>query len=739
MSRSMYIDAIHPEEVRVAIVQDGDLKDFESDVASRVITKGNIYLAKVVRVEPSLQAVFVDYGADRHGFLSLNEIHPDYYQLPVDDKEELEEYLAKIKKNATDEKKNQSQEAEPQEIDEIGQGGEGDLADDENDDEEIELDDAYLNKAKAKFYRRYKIQEVIKPRQIILVQVVKEERGNKCAAMTTYISIAGRYCVFMPNSRKGNGISRRINDPQERKRIKTILSELASENIGGVVIRTAGISGNKQDIKRDYESLNRLWGEIRDKTLISNAPCLIHEEDSFIKRTIRDLYSRDIEEILVAGTEVYKQAKQFIKTITPSHAKKVKLYKEQNCSLFNKYGIEEQISTIYQSTVKLKSGGYLVIHPTEALVSIDVNSGRSTRERNIEETAFNTNIEAAIEVARQIRLRDLAGLIVVDFIDMGDKRRNAAIERTIKEALKADRSRVQMTRLSQFGLLEISRQRLCPSVTEGHTSVCPHCHGFGVIRSMGNMTVQLLRSLESNAIKEDVNNITVSVFPDIGIHLLNNNRADIYNIESKNNVHININLDKSVPISEFIIETDSPDKPVKNACDKTANQSKDGANCEQNSADDGVNKKSSRRRRRRKNKNSKNNPSLAENESPINEANDTGNHTDVNEAESVVADEQKFILASNEENSENTPLEKKAKPSRRRRSKKAMNNRSSAGEEAGQSDASTDKRSESKTNDKSDDKELNSIDAKSKDNFIKQNSENLQASNKKGWWKRILE
>ncbi|MBV8908066.1 MAG: Rne/Rng family ribonuclease, partial [Sphingomonas sp.] len=476
MSMRMLIDARHPEETRVAVVKGNRIEEFDFESAEHKQLKGNIYLAKVTRVEPSLQAAFVDYGGNRHGFLAFSEIHPDYYQIPKADREALlreeaehaaeEERLRAAEYNGEDDHDEEAE--EPSALDdevsdetngednghgpeEHGTGSNRSPVDESAADE--------LRRKRQNLRRRYKIQDVIQRRQVLLVQVVKEERGNKGAALTTYLSLAGRYCVLMPNTSHGGGISRKISNGADRKRLKSIMSDLNLPKTMGLIVRTAGLSRTKTEIKRDFDYLARLWDEIRERTLSSTAPALIYRDSDLIKRAIRDLYHREIDEVVVEGEEGYKAARGFMKLLMPSHVKRVKLHSETT-PLFQRQGVEDQLSAMYQPIVQLKSGGYLVINPTEALVSIDINSGRSTREHNIEQTAYNTNLEAAQEIARQLRLRDMAGLIVIDFIDMEQSSHVRKVEKAMKEALKNDRARIQVGRISSFGLMEMSRQRL---------------------------------------------------------------------------------------------------------------------------------------------------------------------------------------------------------------------------------------------------------------------------------------
>ncbi len=529
-SKTMLIDASHPEETRVVVLSGNRLEDFDVEVESRKRLKGNIYLAKVTRVEPSLQAAFVDFGGNRHGFLSFSEIHPDYCQIPIEDRQALVAEHGTDEKADADGKSVDDGEADGEELETIG----GD------DSEEVE---AHWVKPSL---RRYKIQEVIKRRQVMLIQVVKEERGHKGAALTTYISLAGRYCVLMPNTARGGGISRKITNGADRKRLKTVLGNLGIPEGVAVIVRTAGINRSKPEIKRDYEYLMRLWDGIRNLTLQSMAPALIHEEGNLIKRAIRDLYSRDIDEIIVNGDAAYRMAKDFMKLMIASHAKRVKKYRETGKSLMHFYQMESQLDAIHSPEVQLKSGGYIVFSPTEALVAIDVNSGRSTKERNIEETALKTNMEAADEVARQLRLRDLAGLIVIDFIDMEVRRNNAKVERQLKEAMRNDRARIQMGRISLFGLLELSRQRLRPSLIETSSEPCPYCNGTGIRRSTESAALNVLRAIEEEGNGNRSKEIIVHVSTEVALYILNQKRAALTDIESRYGFTVNLSSDDSL-------------------------------------------------------------------------------------------------------------------------------------------------------------------------------------------------
>ncbi|NOX82030.1 MAG: Rne/Rng family ribonuclease [Alphaproteobacteria bacterium] len=704
MTKKMLIDAAHPEEVRVALLSQGKIEDFDFESAAKRPLRGNIFLARVTRVEPSLQAAFVDYGGNRHGFLAFSEIHPDYYQIPISDRQLLQEAEQEVVKlaaelelvqrgdeddddNGHDEDDDDGQDiaavAEDEEVDEQpaaeatssdSEAGDGDGEDtaesadlndaevsdakasdapskDEEEEEEedvkndasdaantsdnnaakgAEEDDnspavaaaedgeaedsaeedaeedtvaeasgvedgdaaedaadteddsgenanaedddaeddnaeggaeaksasASARKARAQLFERYKeakrkrsnllrnykIQEVIKRRQILLIQVVKEERGNKGAALTTYMSLAGRYCVLMPNTARGGGISRKIAHASDRRRLRRIVDSLDVPQGMGLIIRTAGSKRTKVEIKRDYDYLLRLWENIRTLTLKSIAPCMVYEEANLIKRAIRDLYDKDISSVLIEGENGYREAKDFMKMLMPSHAKNVQPYKDA-APIFLRHGIEEQLDGMYQPTVRLKSGGYIVIHQTEALIAIDVNSGRSTRERNIEQTALKTNVEAAAEAARQFRLRDLAGLIVIDFIDMDEAKNNRKVEKALKEAMKTDRARVQVGRISPFGLLELSRQRRRSGIVDGTTQTCPTCAGAGAIRSNEIAALRILRAIEGEAISGKVGRITLRASLDVSLHILNHNRDWIKRIEDANGVAIEILAD----------------------------------------------------------------------------------------------------------------------------------------------------------------------------------------------------
>ncbi len=526
MTKKILIDATHSEETRVAITENNILEDFEVESITKKEIKGNIYLAKVIRVEPSLQSAFVEYGGIKHGFLPFSEIHPDYFQIPIEDKKAL---LI----NSSDEE---------EEEENIQDTGVETFSEDED-----EIAERQAEEKRKLLLKEYKIQEVIKSGQILLIQVEKEERGNKGAAITTYISLAGRYCVLMPNSNKRvkYGVSRKIPYGEERKELKSILKDLPIAEGMTVIARTAGCNRTYRDILGDYNYLISLWNNIRKTTLASTAPALIHEEGDLLHRTIRDMYKPDVDEILIEGDEGYKQAIEFAKQIGFDEIKKIKKYNEK-APLFIENKIEAQLEAVQNPIVKLPSGGYLVINPTEALTAIDVNSGRATKERNIEETALKTNIESAIEIGRQLRLRDMGGLVVVDFIDMTDPKHNQTVEQKMREALKKDRAKVQMAKLSQFGLMEISRQRLRPSFLEVGHKVCPHCLGTGFVPSVQTASINLLRHIEEELLKKASKRIYVAVSSDVALYTLNQKRDDLLELEERYDTSIIINGDDNI-------------------------------------------------------------------------------------------------------------------------------------------------------------------------------------------------
>jgi ribonuclease E len=614
MTTRMLIDARHREETRVAVTKGNRIEEFDFESAEHKQLKGNIYLAKVTRVEPSLQAAFIEYGGNRHGFLAFSEIHPDYYQIPKEDREallreeaehaaaaaqraeddldELEGDVADVEyhdeddngdsrrddddrdERTDDDDRDDQGDAENGDGEEGGEGseegreGRGDRGDrkgrgrgrgngrkgggrgrSRRDDDEGE--------SRMSLRRRYKIQDVIRRRQVMLVQVVKEERGNKGAALTTYLSLAGRYCVLMPNTMHGGGISRKISNGADRRKLKAMIDELNLPPTMGCIVRTAGMSRTKVEIKRDFDYLARLWDEIREKTLQSSAPALVHSDSDLVKRAIRDIYHKDIEEVLVEGDEGYKAAKQFMKLLMPSHARRVKQYADP-VSLYQRYGVEDQLAGMLNPVVQLKSGGYLVINPTEALVSIDINSGRSTREHNIEQTAVSTNLEAAAEIARQLRLRDMAGLIVIDFIDMDHGSNVRKVERAMKDALKNDRARIQVGRISGFGLMEMSRQRLRTGVLEASTRPCPHCEGTGLVRTASSAGLSALRLIEEEAARGKGNKITLRASQEATFYLLNEKRRELRDIEELYGVTVEILPDGETEGARMAVEVTGP-------------------------------------------------------------------------------------------------------------------------------------------------------------------------------------
>ncbi len=593
MGNKMLIDATHAEETRVVVLRGTRIEEFDFESAARRQLKGNIYLAKVTRVEPSLQAAFIEYGGNRHGFLAFSEIHPDYYQIPVADRQALlreQEEDDEAERHA-DEAENGHGEAPAREPDGSNDGADdGDFEPQQSDDaparerasaatdgngesagplievveedpesqkiESVGAEDALEEvprRNRRPPRRSYKIQEVIKRRQVILVQVVKEERGNKGAALTTFLSLAGRYCVLMPNTARGGGISRKITDAGDRRRLKDVARDIEVPQGMGLIVRTAGAQRTKTEIKRDYDYLLRLWESVRDLTLSSTAPALVYEEGSLIKRAIRDLYTKDVDEVHVEGDPAYREAKDFMKMLMPSHAKNVKLYKDTR-PLFSRFQAESQLDGLYSPTVTLPAGGYMVINQTEALVSIDINSGKATREHNIEDTALKTNLEASDEIARQLRLRDLAGLVVIDFIDMEEKRNNRSVERRLKEALKDDRARIQVGHISHFGLLEMSRQRLRPGLLEGSSRTCPHCEGRGIVRSISSCGLSVLRAIEEHLVSRKAESLTVKANREVASYILNEKRDNLLIIEQAYGISVFIVPSDEVKGSQAVIE-----------------------------------------------------------------------------------------------------------------------------------------------------------------------------------------
>ncbi|PCJ58524.1 MAG: ribonuclease E/G [Rhodospirillaceae bacterium] len=662
MAKRMLVDTTHPEETRVVILDGNRVEAFDFEASTKKQLKGNIYLAKVMRVEPSLQAAFVEYGGGRHGFLAFSEIHPDYYQIPIADREALLEEEAAIHKSEGAEeptetpavaKPDEPTDAEPSEAEAEGEssGVESKPADEteaeagsaeteaeagsaeteaEAGSAETESESSGVEPRKAKGRRaapqpaaetleehvetlggdeiedvarrsrparNYKIQEVIKRRQILLVQVVKEERGNKGAALTTYLSLAGRYCVLMPNTARGGGISRKITNHSDRKRMRDILKTLSIADGMGVILRTAGLERTKPEIRRDFDYLLRVWDKVRELTLQSTAPALVYEEANLIMRSIRDLYHKDIEEILVDGEAGYRTAKDFMRMLMPSHAKHVQPYKDPHIPLFRRYQVEAQLDEIHSPRVELKSGGYIIISPTEALVSIDVNSGRSTKERNIEGTAVKTNQEAAEEVARQLRLRDLGGLIVIDFIDMDEGRHRRQIERTVKDAMKTDRARIRLGKISAFGLLEMSRQRLRPSLLETSSETCLHCEGTGIIRSTESTSLYVLRAIEEEGVRKRSSAVTVFVPTDIALYLLNQKRETLAEIQARFHFQIVIARDDKLIPPAYRMERTRSQDGIKEEVTAAASEKAEAGKAGTEPAKEG---RRSRRRRRPK-------------------------------------------------------------------------------------------------------------------------------------------
>ena len=594
MTMRMLIDARHREETRVAVVKGNRIEEFDFESAEHKQLKGNIYLAKVTRVEPSLQAAFVDYGGNRHGFLAFSEIHPDYYQIPKEDREALlreeaehaaEEEALRARADGDDDDQDYGDDRDGDEdgVEEVADIDHGDEEDDDDHESETggeesdgeprsdgrrgrgrrgkaQADDGAVEALRNKrmnLRRRYKIQDVIRRRQVLLVQVVKEERGNKGAALTTYLSLAGRYCVLMPNTSHGGGISRKISNAGDRKRLKSIMADMQLPSTMGCIVRTAGLQRTKVEIKRDFDYLARLWDEIREKTLTSAAPALVYGDSDLMKRAIRDIYNKDIEDVIIEGEHGYRAAKDFMRLLMPTHARKVKPYADA-VPLFQRFGVEDQLAAMYNPTVQLKSGGYLVINPTEALVSIDINSGRSTREHSIEQTATQTNLEAAQEIARQLRLRDMAGLVVIDFIDMDNGSNVRKVEKAMKEALKNDRARIQVGRISAFGLMEMSRQRLRTGVLEASTRQCPHCEGTGLVRTASSAGLSALRLIEDEAAQGRGSQLLLRASQEAAFYLLNRKRAELAEIEDRYGVTIEVAPDGEQEGARMSVEVSGP-------------------------------------------------------------------------------------------------------------------------------------------------------------------------------------
>jgi len=552
MSKKILIDTSSNEDIRVAITKNGKLDDFEIETNNKNALKGNVYLAKITRIEPSLQAAFVDYGANRHGFLPLTEIHPDYFKIPASDQENLKKLSSNLQndENIDEIISKKKKKGEKEEI----PNNEDSIDGDGNNNKNSKRD--YLS-----FFKKYKIQEVIKPRQVILVQINKEERNLKGAALTTFLSFAGRYCVLMPNSLTNDGISRKIGDYEERKKLKLILMGINIPEKMSVIIRTAGVGKTKKEISKDLDFLTAQWNKIREKTLKSSAPTIIYEEGSIIKRTIRDMLTNDVEEIYVEGKVGYETAKKYTKNLIPQKVKNLKLYKDKNKTLFNENNIEHQINDLFSLKVNLESGGSMVINTTEALVAIDVNSGKDTSARNIESTALKTNLEAAREIARQLRLRDLGGLVVIDFIDMDDYRNNFKVEKAIKTELFRDRARVQVGRISMFGLLELSRQRLKSSFIERSFDKCHYCNGSGLISNINLISGQIIKVIQEKLIiSKGVKNVLIKCNTALAQTLINIKREEINKLEEIHNANIEFSFDNHYSLHEPLIEIDEKDK-----------------------------------------------------------------------------------------------------------------------------------------------------------------------------------
>ena len=815
MTKRMLIDGTHPEELRVVISNGNRLEEYDVETSTKSQLKGNIYLAKVTRVEPSLQAAFVDYGGNRHGFLAFSEIHPDYYQIPVEDREALKRDVAQFEANASEararideidggidgdsenignledcleepktELKSSTVEVETEETDHIiFTGGSKiskieslddglDKSNESNEDNSTEEEgknskespidnseddnpnDNEKSLRRENPMRRYKIQEVIKRRQILLIQVIKEERGNKGAALTTYLSLAGRYCVLMPNTaRNSGGVSRKITNANDRRRLRELLKNLNVAEGMGVIMRTAGMERNKSEIKRDFDYLLRLWGNVRELTLKSAAPYLVYEEGDLIKRTIRDLYNREIEEILVEGNDAYTAAKKLMRMMMPSHAKRVQPYRDEVIPLFHRYQVETQLESMHSPVVHLKSGGYIVINPTEALVAIDVNSGRSTRERNIEETAFKTNLEAASEVARQLRLRDLSGLIVIDFIDMDLSRNLRGVERRLKEKVKTDRARIQLGRISNFGLFELSRQRMRPSIVENSTETCAHCSGTGYVRSTESTAVHVLRSIEEEGIRNRSTEVAVTVPTPIALYILNQKRGSLNQIEARYKFQVQVLGDDSLVPPDMNLERVKNRGATESEGDNDSTLTEISKDKETPETENEKKEARTRRPRRRRKK-------------PPTKKSARKKGT---ESETTIAKETENESIENDESSTNSGEDR---PSRRRRRGRRGGRRGNQGETKSKSPDNNQRDTEAaedkgtglinSSNNKIDDAKNNSLDEDSKSPKSKilsednskstdqksnndsdpnksENAANSDSSPKRGWWKRMTQ
>ena len=707
----MLIDATHAEETRIVVVDGKRLVDFDFETATKRQLKGNIYLAKVTRVEPSLQAAFVDYGGNRHGFLAFNEIHPDYYQIPVADREalladeaeqaarqaELEDRVDENNDYVENVDKNESEPVIAEGDDAVilnSDDAEGYASGPFNSEAVNAFGDEYegeedssagavdvldeVPRPRARSRRSYKIQEVIKRRQILLIQVVKEERGNKGAALTTYLSLAGRYCVLMPNTARGGGISRKISNQTARGKLKKIVSDLDVPEGMGVIVRTAGQNRTKAEIRRDFEYLLRLWDSVRDLTLDSSAPTVVYEEADLIKRAIRDMYAKEFDEVLVDGDDGYRVAKDFMRMLMPSHAKKVQPYRDR-IPLLHRYQVEQQLDSMHSNVVQLKSGGYIVFAQTEALVAVDVNSGRSTKERNIEETALKTNLEAATEIGRQLRLRDLAGLVVIDFIDMDENRNDRAVERRIKEALKDDRARIQVGRISTFGLMELSRQRLRPSLFEASTKACDVCSGTGFVRTTESTALHVLRAVEEEGIRGRASQLSVHAPVDVSLYLLNQKRDHLAEIEQRYGLHVYVQGDVTLVAPDCRVTVDQTRTPQeieaieqerKRSAEKIALADEENDASDIETSDGSEFEKSTEKRPRRRRRSRKRSEARK---------------TEGNEQDAIATGEEGANGQANDEVGETDP-NGEDKPRRRRRGRRGGRKRRANGDPAEQSE-----------------------------------------------------
>jgi len=780
MAKKMLVDATHSEETRVAVVDGNRLVDFDYESKVRKQLKGSIFLAKVTRIEPSLQAAFVNFGGNRHGFLPFSEIHPDYFRIPIADREallaeqsrEMEERQAK--EEAEDEGNDDDSSDEP-DVEELGGIDDVDDALDDHEDDDVngnvkpdddEEDDDRGNRknnrggnkgrgnnrknnrgggkgrgrqasrnrqvetvggdsiegdqpVRPAMRKNYKIQEVVKRGQIMLIQVSKEERGNKGAAVTTYLSLPGRYCVLMPNSPRAGGVSRKIANFKDRKRMREILKELQVPEGMSVIMRTAGVARTKTEIKRDLDYLIRLWNNIRELTLESTAPALVHEEGNLIRRSIRDIYSRDIDEVLIAGERGYKRGREFMKMLIPSHVKNVKEYKDDRIPLFHRYQVEKQIDEIGTPTVILPSGGYLVINPTEALVSVDVNSGKATKGRHIEETALKTNLESAEEVARQLKLRDLGGLVVIDFIDMEDRRNNRKVEQKLKNALSSDRARIQVGRISSFGLLELSRQRLNPSLTEAQFKKCPHCEGTGNIKTIDALSISVLRALEEEGIRDRAEKVVLKISNEIALYILNNKRKKLMQIEDRYNFDLEICVADDLGYQGYEIE---PEAKSSGGGSQKPNENSNNNNNDNAQSDDDKPSRGGRRRGKRGGKRYKNKKGNDDNNNDDNapkaeksdSADDNNKQSKADKSDDTSNNTQDDNKKDDNKKNEDNKKSESKKPARGRKSTKKDDGKSVSGDKDDNKDEKPAKGNAKDDTDKGDDQKSEKPKAKPK-------------------------